>query len=218
MHHLLRNENRGFAGDEHDAAPVLRIEHALQIVPRQPHPAHDVDFEHFGPVVILDIEEGFGLVDAEIVDQNVDLGELRHQSGAAFGVAEIEHRRMRPGGRYSLFDLRDGLGDRGGFAAVDDDFRAHVRQPGDGGEPDAAGRAGDQRALSGEVDVHSIIPFGRSSCRQHGDCGLSIGVLPPAKTLMLGLRPIGQSDPAPAAGMRRGWRRRPNRPGECNCR
>ena len=105
MHHLLRNEDAGFAGDEHDAAPVLAVQHPLQIMPGQAHAAHDVDLEHFGPVVILDIEKALGLVDAEIVDEDVDVGELRHQCGAARRGAEIERRRMHLGRRRGLLDL-----------------------------------------------------------------------------------------------------------------
>ena len=97
MDHLLGNEHAGFAGDEHDAAPLLVVQHPLQIMPGQTHPAHHVDFEHPGPVGILDIEKALRLVDAEIVDEDVDFGKLRSQRGAAFSAAEIDRRRVHFG-------------------------------------------------------------------------------------------------------------------------
>ena len=83
-------------------------------------------------------------------------------------MAEIEHRRMRVGLRHGLLHLHDGLRDGVGLATVDDDFRAHSRQPDGGGEPDAAGRAGDERELSGEVDVHLIAPCILRLCWVYG--------------------------------------------------
>src|SRR6266568_1625539 len=75
------------------------------------HTAHDVDLEHPGPVIILDIEKRFWLVDSEIVDENVDLGELRDEPGTAFGATKIEDGRMRGGARCCLLDLADRISD-----------------------------------------------------------------------------------------------------------
>ena len=84
----------------------------LQIMPGQTHPAHHIDFEHPGPVGILDIEKAFRLVDAEIVDEDVDLGELRRERRAALGAAEIDRRRMHLGIRRGLPDFGRGFSDR----------------------------------------------------------------------------------------------------------
>jgi len=123
-------------------------------MPRQPHPAHHIDLEHPGPVIILDIEEGFRLVDSEIVDENIDLGELRDQPGAALGAAEIEDGRMNFRNWRRLFDPGDRVGDRRRFPPVDDDFSAHSRKPDGGGEPDAPGRAGDKPKFSSQIEIH----------------------------------------------------------------
>ncbi len=144
------------AGDEHDAAPLLALEHPLQIMTRQPDAAHHIDLEHFCPVGILDVEERLGLVDAEIVDEDVDIGELRGQRRAALGAAEIQHRGVQLRRWRRLPDLCKGLIDCRLLAPVDDDFRAHLRKPRSRREPDAARRSGDERALSGEVDIHAF--------------------------------------------------------------
>ena len=127
-------------------------------MPGQTHPAHHIDFEHPGPVGILDIEKAFRLVDAEIVDEDIDLGELRRQRRAALGAAEIDRRRMHLGIRRGLPDFGRGFSDRALLASVDDDFRAHLREPDRGRKPDAARRAGDERGLSCQVEIHELLP------------------------------------------------------------
>jgi hypothetical protein len=96
-------------------------------VPGQPDPAHDVDFEHPGPIGVLDVKEALRVIDAEIVDEDVDLGELLHQRGAARRIAEIERCGVHLGRRRSLLDFRHGLADHRLIAPVDDHLRAHLR-------------------------------------------------------------------------------------------
>src|SRR5882757_5466775 len=158
MDHLFGYKNRGFAGYEHDAAPLLLIQHSLQIMPGKAHTAHDVDLEHPGPVIILDIEKRLWLVDSEIVDENVDLGELRDEPGTAFGVTKIEDGRMCSGARRCLLDLADRVSNCRRFPPVDDNFSAHLREPGGGSQSNASGRAGDKRNLSSQIEIHMWLP------------------------------------------------------------
>jgi hypothetical protein len=46
---------------------------------------------------LVDIEERLRLVDAEIVDEDVDLGKPRHQRGTSLCRTEIERRGVRFG-------------------------------------------------------------------------------------------------------------------------
>jgi hypothetical protein len=110
--------------------PLLVAQHRLEIVPRQAYRAHRGDLEHLRPVGVLDIEEGFRLVKSEIVDEDIDLGKLRDKGGAAFGRAEIEGCSVQFDRGRRLPDLGDSLADHGIIAPVDDDFRAHLGEPG----------------------------------------------------------------------------------------
>jgi hypothetical protein len=65
---------------------------------------------------------------------------------------------MHLGRRRRLPDFRHGLGDGGLLAPVDDHFRAHLRQSNCGREPDAAGRAGNERGLSSQIEIHALLP------------------------------------------------------------
>ena len=60
--------------------------------------------------------------------------------------------------------LRHRLGDGRLLAAVDDDLRAHLRKPDGGGEPNAARRAGDERRLACQVEIHALPPIDFSVC------------------------------------------------------
>jgi hypothetical protein len=132
-------------------------------MPRQAHGAHHVDLEHFHPVGIFDLEEGFRFVESEIVDEDIDLGKLCHEGGAAFGIAEIECCSVQFGRRRRLPDPGNGVGDGGLVAPVDDDFRAHLRKPRGCSEPDAPRRAGDQRELSRQIGIHLFVPLNSHS-------------------------------------------------------
>src|SRR6266581_2099920 len=104
------------------------------------------------------IEKGLWLVDSEIVDENVDLGELRDESGTAFGATKIEDGRMRSGARRCLLDLGDRVSNRSRSPPIDDNFSAHLREPGGGSQSNASGRAGDKRNLSSQIEIHMLIP------------------------------------------------------------
>ena len=152
-----------FARHEHHASPLLGIEHALQVVARQAHAAHDVDLEHGAPVLVGRVEEGLGLVDAEVVDQDVDRRKALDDGGAAFGGGQVDGRALRLGRRDGALDLGRGLGHRRLGAPVDDHGRAHAGQADGGCEADALGRAGDERHLACQVQIHDARLLGCSA-------------------------------------------------------
>ena len=51
----------------------------------QSHAAEDVRLEEPQPVLVGDLLERLGLEDAQIIDQDVHLGQLPHQMGHALG-------------------------------------------------------------------------------------------------------------------------------------
>jgi hypothetical protein len=55
---------------------------------------------------------------------------LRYQPGTAFGATKIEDGRMRIGAWRCLLDLGDRVSNCGRFPPVDDNFSAHLREPG----------------------------------------------------------------------------------------
>jgi hypothetical protein len=62
------------------------------------------------------------------------------------------------GARRYLPDLGDRVGNCSRFPPVDDNFSAHLREPGGAGQSNASGRAGDKRNLSGQIEIHVLIP------------------------------------------------------------
>jgi hypothetical protein len=124
---------------------------------REAHAAHHVHLEHPLPVLVRDVEEGLGLVEAEAIHKNIDGGEAGNQRRAAFGRAEIEHRGL---------DLGDGLGDRRLGPSIDDDAGTHACEPQRGREPDAPGRARDECQLACQIEIHDcVLPWGQTGRR-----------------------------------------------------
>jgi len=154
--HLFRNHDRGFGGDENDAAPVL-LEHARHIGPRQPDARHHVDVEEAVPIFIGNVEERLRLENAGVVDENIDLRHGLHERGAAFGCRDIGRDPAYLRRRRDLSDGCNGLIDLGLSPAVDDDIRPRPCKPLGDGVADAAGRTGDERGGAGQIDVHTCL-------------------------------------------------------------
>ncbi len=76
------------AGDENDAAGTP-FEHALDEMPAEPDAAHDVDAEQPEPFVIGGVDEVHRHVDAEVVDQDVDLAQFRDEQRASVRGAGV---------------------------------------------------------------------------------------------------------------------------------
>ena len=62
------------------------LEHGLEVVPGHPHTAQDVDLEQALPGFVGLVEEAHGLVDAEVVDDDVHLRNWRIVSSAPAAV------------------------------------------------------------------------------------------------------------------------------------
>ena len=71
--HLDRDVHRRLRRDEDDPAPACGL-HARQVMARQPHAAHEVDLDHPLPFGVGDLLERARLEDAQIVDQDVEVG------------------------------------------------------------------------------------------------------------------------------------------------
>ena len=92
--------------------PQSRRLHARQVVSRQAHPAHEVHFDHPRPLVVPDLLERARLEDAQIVDQDRDVGEPRDRQLGALRRAEVggERLELRPT-RMRAGDGGDGVAD-----------------------------------------------------------------------------------------------------------
>ena len=141
--------------------------HARQVMARQAHPAHEVDLDHPLPLVVADLLERARLEDAEIVDQDRDLGEAL----AAPAPRPERCRGRRPAApaapRVGRGDGGHRLGHARLGAAVDDHPGALGGQRLGDGEADAGGGAGDERQLAGELQIHGVPPFRRARSRRH---------------------------------------------------
>ena len=87
----------------------------------QPHPAHDVDLEEPQPVVVGDLLERLGLEDAEVVDQDVNVGDLADEIGHALGSGQVGGDSSDLARHRRTFDLLDGFFDTLRRSTVDDD-------------------------------------------------------------------------------------------------
>src|ERR1019366_8741080 len=155
--HFFGDEDGRFAGDEDHASPVA-LEHPWQIVPGHADAAHDVHVKHLLPFGIADLGELADVIDAGVVDENVDLTDGGDHSVAAFRGAEVARRafdaRLRPFGAQ--------LGDRRVHrvlgAAIDNHGGAHFRKATRGRVTDATRRSRDQRAFSSQIQIHQLTP------------------------------------------------------------
>ena len=130
---------------------------------RQAHPAHEVDLDHLLPLVVPDLLERARLEDAEIVDQDRDVGEAVDRQLGTLGRAEIRGERLQLCCRMSFGDGGHRISHAGLGPAVDDHPRTLGGQCLGDGEADARGGAGDERQLAGELQIHGV-----PSCRCSG--------------------------------------------------
>src|SRR6185437_13940383 len=88
VNHLYRNLDAAFAADENDAAPVTLL-HARQVSAAEADAAENVGIEEPHPVFVGDLFERLWLENAEIIDEDIDRGELLHQRCCVFRAREI---------------------------------------------------------------------------------------------------------------------------------
>ena len=118
--------------------------------------AHDVHFEELLPGVVGFVKETDGFVDAQVVNQNVDVGQLANGFGTAGGCPVVGGQRdqMRVGQAGAYF--RDGLLHTGWRAAVDYDGCAFGGQRTGDFLTDAAGGGGDQSDFVFQIEFHWV--------------------------------------------------------------
>ena len=158
--HLLRDVERRFARHEDDAAPAA-LRHAGRIVAGEAHAAQDVGLEEVLPFGVGDLEDGLAAVDAEVVHQDVELRHLRRTRSRRPPPWRSRRRcpstlasGTRPRSRFRAASTR------GRVRPVRTTLAPSARQPLGDGEADAGGRAGDQRVLAGESQIH-VVPHAR---------------------------------------------------------
>ncbi len=161
MDHLAGNVERGLAGDEQHAAPA-GLGHARRIVAREPHAAQHIDLEQAQPVGVGNLECRLALVDAEVVDQDVDLGQLRRTppprpsavaQSAAMPVTRACGSAWRRRASASCTE--------GSVRPVMVTCAPSAAKPLGNGEADAAGRARHERAAAcraANPSRHSCFP------------------------------------------------------------
>jgi hypothetical protein len=88
VNHLDRDLKRGLGGDEHHTPPTT-LGHAGRVVAREPHPAQHVDLKEPPPVLVRDVEKGFRLKDAGVVDEDVGFRRGRDHLGRALRGSDI---------------------------------------------------------------------------------------------------------------------------------
>ena len=111
--------------------------------------AERFEVNDLGPVFVGGLQQRFAGDDAGIVDQDVEAavlcGDCFESGFRCCGVGNVEGERAGRGGE------RGGRGlQAGGVAAVQDDFRAGVRQALGDGSAEASGTAGDEGDTVGE--------------------------------------------------------------------
>jgi hypothetical protein len=153
--HLGGNLNAAFARNEDDPAPV-GAPHRRQAETGEADTAQHVGGKEPHPVDVGDLGKWRGLEDAEIVDQDFDVGILPHQRLGGIGSGEIagEPQHVAAGGRA---DGRHGSVHGGLGAAIDDHPGAFGGEPDGDGVTDSRRAAGDQRQPVLEFHVHQKI-------------------------------------------------------------
>lgn len=152
MNHLRRGDNRGVTGDLDRAAPAA-LGHARQVATDKPHGRKHIHVEVGAPLLVGDLHRRNRPEDAEVVHQDVDVGQLTQQLGSSLLRRDVGGNTQD----VELAQFGDGLIDAGRRTTVDGDAgTATCKLLGDG-QPDALRRARDECGLSGQFDVHKAV-------------------------------------------------------------
>ena len=122
----------------------------------QPHAAHDVDLEEPQPILVGDLVERLRLEDAEVVDQDVYLGDLAYQIRHTLGGGQVGGGPSDLHVAADFLNLLDGPFNPLLRPAVDDDGCPFTEQPRRRRQPDPGRRASYSRPLSPDSQVHRI--------------------------------------------------------------
>ena len=134
--------------------PQPALGHRRSITAGEAHAAQHIDFEQAQPVAVRDLEERLALVDAEVVDQDVDVGDAREHRFRPRGGGAIRSDAIRLGVADRVAQPRERCIDRGLGAAGERDPRTLCGQAMRDGIADATGRAGDQCVAILQLQIH----------------------------------------------------------------
>jgi len=153
--HVGRNVQCRFRGNEHNAAP-LPLDHPLGIGTGQAHAGHYVHIEKALPDLVRCVEEVLRAVDANVVDQDVHLRQLRNQLRAPVGIADIGYHASYRCSRTGLLDGCDRSVYRRLASAVDDDVCTSLGKALGDGEANTHRGTGDKGSLGAQIDFHGM--------------------------------------------------------------
>ena len=153
--HLARDVEGGFAGDEQHAAPAVP-RHLRGVVAREADAAHDVDLEQTVPLGVGNFEGRLALVDAEVVDEDVDLRRVGEYGGGSLRGGAIRSDAVQTCPRDFLADGRHRLVHVRLLAAGDGHMRTFPSEALGNGVADAAGGARHERTPTLKLQIHAF--------------------------------------------------------------
>ncbi|CAM5547914.1 hypothetical protein STENM223S_10557 [Streptomyces tendae] len=139
---------------------------------RAANAVYDVDLEVAAPLVVADLQRGSGAEDAEVVHEDVHVGQRRQCLLGALLGAEVGRDRHERAAGYVGPQPADALLQPAGVAPVDAHGGPGPGQPGGDRRPDALRGARHQCGASAEVQVHRLAP-----CRAVRSVGLLLPTL-----------------------------------------
>src|ERR1019366_3520562 len=98
------------------------VQHNGKVGPAEAHAAEKIGLDDFVPIVIGDLVEGLRLINAEVVDENVDFGKALVNFGNVIGLTKVASKGFELCLGMLGVDFFDGLGHAVVGAAINDDL------------------------------------------------------------------------------------------------
>lgn len=137
---------------------------AGQGTPRQPYAAHEVDVDVALPLVVGDVLERRPVKQADVVHEDVYLAQGPEQVGHLLGLGKVRGEAGDVGARDLVHQPLHRHAHPGVVSSVDDDGGPlGGKIPGDG-IADPLGRAADEGALAGQLQVHVSLILRTFTC------------------------------------------------------
>lgn len=135
---------------DEDHPPAAALGHARRVVLGEPDGRKHVRLEDAAPAFVVDLEDGQRDEGADVVAEDVDVGQFRDQPGGAVGG---DAPRAQPRGSLAHIPAT--------IATVDDYLGARGEERARDGLTDARGGPGYQGRAAAKVNVHGEMPFGQ---------------------------------------------------------
>src|SRR5208282_6411797 len=152
--HLRGDLQRALARNKDDAAPVCAF-HRRQVTAGEAHPAQNIDLEEPKPVGVRDLLERLRLKDAEVVDQDVNVGMAANQFLDRRSRPKVPGESNKIAAGFGL-ELSDRLFHAARRAAGDDDTCSFASKARRYGGANARGAACHKRPFEFEVHADSL--------------------------------------------------------------